>query len=975
MGESYEKKQFLALTLAAAMLFTSVPQTANVVYATDNSIATDANATETTETTETDEVVETTDDVIEDHTLEDVQPVGNTYVKTSVSKNEYQRKGTAVTLTAKAEAISSTSEITGYTSISYQWYKATSDNGSSYEEISNAKAKTYSYTTGLYNSSNGYTDKFKCIITVTKGGVTETCNYYVKVTNKTCTLSSVSSTDVYLLPGETATLQARTAINDDVPDKTVTVTWSHVVSGNETTISTGSNTLEVEYPANASSYKTYYYNVTNAYGYEAYMSFYVYKYTMIDSLSYTSNYSVIAGNEVSVNVSARLNNSKPNARVASYQWYTVNEETDEKTAINGATESIYTFTPEEDTKLQCVVTGADGESKIATIYVDIFAGLVLDSPNRTYTYIRYGERATLTVNATSPFADASYTYQWYMGDAKLDGETNSTFVSDRANYSTSTYKCEVTMVWNGRRCKEYLTFYVRAADDYYFTPNCEDYVAFGTTYNLNPTVISGNLSVFWEDESGNVVSRESSFTPGTPGAYTIKYQYNNGSIYTYDTIYAYEFKGDLTEGNAVSYAVPQDQIAGYKFTATKTGKYSFYSTGENDSYGILINSKGYCLKTNDDGGVNSNFKVEYNLVEGQIYYILVRGYNYKSVTGTVTVEFSDTCSHAYTELKNAVAATCSNDGYTGDTCCRFCKAKVHEGTTIPHTGHNLSTVNALNATCTTTGYTGDKVCTTCGVTVEEGTVIPAKGHTTRIENAIEPTCTSTGYTGDKVCTTCRVTVEAGTVIPAKGHMTAVVNQKPASFNNAGYTGDKVCTTCGQVVEQGVSIAQIKTVSVKKKNVTYTGKNVKSGIVVRDAAGNVIAANNYTVTYSKDLKSVGTKKVKVTFHGAYTGSKTVSYNVVPKNVSSVKVTAKTKSLKVSWKKQTKQTSGYEIYYATNKQFKSAKKIDITKTKTTSRIIKSLKKGNTYYVRIRSYKKVGKKKYYSSWSKTQSVKIKK
>ena len=93
-----------------------------------------------------------------------------------------------------------------------------------------------------------------------------------------------------------------------------------------------------------------------------------------------------------------------------------------------------------------------------------------------------------------------------MGNAKLDGETNSTFVSDRANYSTSTYKCEVTMVWNGRRCKEYLTFYVRAADDYYFTPNCEDYVACGTTYNLNPTVISGNLSVFWEDESGNVVS-------------------------------------------------------------------------------------------------------------------------------------------------------------------------------------------------------------------------------------------------------------------------------------------------------------------------------------------------------------------------------------------------------------------------------------------------------------------------------------
>ena len=66
------------------------------------------------------------------------------------------------------------------------------------------------------------------------------------------------------------------------------------------------------------------------------------------------------------------------------------------------------------------------------------------------------------------------------------------------------------------------------------------------------------------------------------------------------------------------------------------------------------------------------------------------------------------------------------------------------------------------------------------------------------------------------------------------------------------------------------------------------------------------------------------------------------------------------------------TNYEIRYATNKKFKSAKKVT---TKKTSYTLKKLKKGKTYYVKVRASKKVGKKYFRSAYSKTLKVKIKK
>ncbi len=97
--------------------------------------------------------------------------------------------------------------------------------------------------------------------------------------------------------------------------------------------------------------------------------------------------------------------------------------------------------------------------------------------------------------------------------------------------------------------------------------------------------------------------------------------------------------------------------------------------------------------------------------------------------------------------------------------------------------------------------------------------------------------------------------------------------------------------------------------------------------------------------------------------------------VPEKIKQVKVKAEAKKLKISWKK-TANVKGYEIWYSTGKKFKksSTKKILVKKQKNTSVTVKKLKKGKTYYVKIRTYTVVDGKKVYGKWSKVIAQKVK-
>ena len=80
--------------------------------------------------------------------------------------------------------------------------------------------------------------------------------------------------------------------------------------------------------------------------------------------------------------------------------------------------------------------------------------------------------------------------------------------------------------------------------------------------------------------------------------------------------------------------------------------------------------------------------------------------------------------------------------------------------------------------------------------------------------------------------------------------------------------------------------------------------------------------------------------------------------------------------VKWKKQSKTwTTGYQVRYSLKKSMKGAKKLTVKGAKKASAKVSKLKGNKKYYVQVRTYKKVGKKTYYSPWSKAKTVKTKK
>ena len=89
-----------------------------------------------------------------------------------------------------------------------------------------------------------------------------------------------------------------------------------------------------------------------------------------------------------------------------------------------------------------------------------------------------------------------------------------------------------------------------------------------------------------------------------------------------------------------------------------------------------------------------------------------------------------------------------------------------------------------------------------------------------------------------------------------------------------------------------------------------------------------------------------------------------------SISRIKV--QNQAFTVKWKKKSSIT-GYQIQYSTNSKFKKkdSKTIKVKQAKTNSKRIKGLKVAKKYYVRVRTYKLVKKKSYYSSWSKKKNV----
>ena len=380
----------------------------------------------------------------------------------------------------------------------------------------------------------------------------------------------------------------------------------------------------------------------------------------------------------------------------------------------------------------------------------------------------------------------------------------------------------------------------------------------------------------------------------------------------------------------------------------------------------------------------------------------VCGTSYKDNTTKAT-------GHSYGNSVVTKQPTCTSEGAAIKTCTK-CNATVTEK--LPAKGHTAVTDKGYSATCTTAGKTDGSHCSVCGAVIKAQTTITATGH--KSSGWIVDKAASIGVKGSKhrECTICKKVLETAE-IPAlsrisiskasvtlststyaydgkakKPGVTVKLNGKTLK-NGTDYTvsysnNTKVGTAKVTITGKGNYTGSVsKTYSIKNnfKKATvsgistkaFTGKNITQSITVKYNGKTLKNGTDYTVSYSNN-KKVGKATVKITGKGKYCGVITKTFKINPAKQEIQKLTAKSKAFFVDWAQKGSAT-GYEIQYATNSKFTSAKKVTITNKKTDTKTISKLSGKKKYYVRVRSYTTVKGTKYYGAWSSVKNVTTKK
>ena len=396
-----------------------------------------------------------------------------------------------------------------------------------------------------------------------------------------------------------------------------------------------------------------------------------------------------------------------------------------------------------------------------------------------------------------------------------------------------------------------------------------------------------------------------------------------------------------------------------------------------------------------------NNSLTLNISEDTSFYMEVVGEYYTHYRSN-TVDVKLNSAHTY-GTPTTVNATCTTDGYTVKTCTN-CGYK--QKTTIKATGHTKGVqVGKVNPECTTEGYSIYK-CTKCSETFKAD-FVKAQGHNGYFSSHVNETCTADGYdwyicsscdekyktnyinatghvydngkvtkkatckaTGVKTytCKNCGVTKTS--TIAKSGHTYKNVVTKATLSKNGKI--DNKCSVCGKI-SKTTTINYAKTIKLNRNVITTNGTVQRPTVTVTDSKGKALVYNkDFTVSYSNfNSKNVGRYTVTVKLIGNYSGTKTFPYYINPKPTAFVPSNkggfkAISKGFTIKWNKQSSQTTGYQIQYTTKRDFSNAATITIANPNTTSYTSKG-RAGNTrYYVRVRTYKKIGNGTFYSNWN---------
>ena len=211
-----------------------------------------------------------------------------------------------------------------------------------------------------------------------------------------------------------------------------------------------------------------------------------------------------------------------------------------------------------------------------------------------------------------------------------------------------------------------------------------------------------------------------------------------------------------------------------------------------------------------------------------------------------------------------------------------------------------------------------------------------------VDNGIEKeaTCKTEGIRSI-ICETCKLT---GTeTVAKKAHTYKNVIKKATLTADGKIT--PTCSVCG-AKKTATVIPKASGIKLSATSFTYNGKTQKPTLTVKDSAGKAIAAKNYTATWSNaNSKAAGTYTVKVTFKGNYSGTKTLKYKIVPRQVTGLKVkTAAKTSIAITWMKLN-EAKAYKVQYSSDgKNWKSATVTTNTYT------LKNLKAGSKWQFKV-------------------------
>ncbi len=359
-------------------------------------------------------------------------------------------------------------------------------------------------------------------------------------------------------------------------------------------------------------------------------------------------------------------------------------------------------------------------------------------------------------------------------------------------------------------------FYYTESNTYSFTTNGIANVRFGYEETVAVSSLDAAISAWAWNDNGYTISSCGFFFGENPASLN-KYEiYSNiawtnfhiqidiakytgvltpGKTYYYrfyaiiDTMYYSDVYYFTTDSTLPTYTVTFNANGGTCSTASKSVKYS-------STYGTLptptrsgYNFDGWYTAASGGTKVSSSTKV--------------------TATGNHTLYAHWSCKHGTTEIKNAKSATCTAEGYTGDTYCKTCGVKTKSGTAIAKLAHNSNTtIPAVAATCTKTGLTEGKKCSVCGtVTVAQQTVAKtAHSYTSKVTTVA--TCKAEGvktYT----CSACSASYTEKIAKNASNHIggTEIKNAKAATCTAEGYTGDTYCKGCGVKTKSGSAIAK------------------------------------------------------------------------------------------------------------------------------------------------------------------------